>query len=207
MITSSNENIFSLTGHMCGEFTGHLRLDKRLSKQSWGWWFQTPSHPLIRHRNVHNPLHRRVHLLISSEFTVCSIHTYSVEVSGHSSDISSYVKKQKVAHRKQICSHRSFQQQHPALKIHRYLRHMGIDFARKYQRLFSNVEQFKKAGLFPYQRHCAIWDNRSKRILSSNLAKSRFAHNLFCSCPIVLKFYTFTQNTTRLLKALKPTRG
>ena len=23
-----------------------LRLNKRLSKQSWGWWFQTPSHPL-----------------------------------------------------------------------------------------------------------------------------------------------------------------
>ena len=29
-----------------------LRPDKRLSKQSWGWWFETPSHPLLRHRNV-----------------------------------------------------------------------------------------------------------------------------------------------------------
>ena len=29
-----------------------LRLNKRLSKQSWGWWFETPSHPLWRHRNV-----------------------------------------------------------------------------------------------------------------------------------------------------------
>ena len=28
-----------------------LRLNKRLSKQSWGWWFETPSHPLWRHRN------------------------------------------------------------------------------------------------------------------------------------------------------------
>ena len=26
-----------------------LRLNKRLSKQSWGWWFETPSHPLLRH--------------------------------------------------------------------------------------------------------------------------------------------------------------
>ena len=24
----------------------YLRLNKRLSKQSWGWWFETPSHPL-----------------------------------------------------------------------------------------------------------------------------------------------------------------
>ena len=29
-----------------------LRLNKRLSKQWWGWWFQTPSHPLWRHCNV-----------------------------------------------------------------------------------------------------------------------------------------------------------
>ena len=28
-----------------------LRLNKRLSKQLWGWWFETPSHPLWRHRN------------------------------------------------------------------------------------------------------------------------------------------------------------
>ena len=26
-----------------------LRLNKRLSKQSWGWWFETPSRPLWRH--------------------------------------------------------------------------------------------------------------------------------------------------------------
>ena len=29
-----------------------LRLNKRLSKQSWGWWFEMPSHPLWRHYNV-----------------------------------------------------------------------------------------------------------------------------------------------------------
>ena len=28
-----------------------LRPNKRLSKQSWGWWFETPSRPLWRHRN------------------------------------------------------------------------------------------------------------------------------------------------------------
>ena len=28
-----------------------LRLNKRLSKQSWGWWFETISRPLWRHRN------------------------------------------------------------------------------------------------------------------------------------------------------------
>ena len=28
-----------------------LRLNKRLSKQSWGWWFETPSRSLWRHCN------------------------------------------------------------------------------------------------------------------------------------------------------------
>ena len=29
-----------------------LRLNKRLSKQRWGWWFETPSWSLCRHGNV-----------------------------------------------------------------------------------------------------------------------------------------------------------
>ena len=29
-----------------------LRLNKQLSKQWWGWWFETPSRPLWRHRNA-----------------------------------------------------------------------------------------------------------------------------------------------------------
>ena len=29
-----------------------LHRNKRLSKQSWGWWLETPSHPLWRHCNV-----------------------------------------------------------------------------------------------------------------------------------------------------------
>ena len=71
MMTSSNEHIFRVTGNLCGEFTGHwrssrtkasdaaqsfhvffdLRLNKRLSKQSWGWWIEMPSLPLWRHCN------------------------------------------------------------------------------------------------------------------------------------------------------------
>ena len=67
MMTSSNRNIFRVTGHFCGEFTGlrwiprtdqwrgalmfSLICDwiKQLSRQSWGWWFQTLSCPLWRH--------------------------------------------------------------------------------------------------------------------------------------------------------------
>ena len=63
MMTSSNGNIFRVTGHFCGnspvtgEFTTQrpvtqsfdvffdLRLNKLLSKQWWGWWFETSSHP------------------------------------------------------------------------------------------------------------------------------------------------------------------
>ena len=57
MVTSSNGNIFRVTGPLSKEFTGYrwipntkasdaefdvffdLHLNKRLSKQSWGWWF------------------------------------------------------------------------------------------------------------------------------------------------------------------------
>ena len=90
MMKSSNGNIFHVTGHLCGEFTGHRwisctkasdvelwcflwsapevsewvikftdlsgdsgqwGLNKHLSKQWWGWWFETPSCPLWRHCN------------------------------------------------------------------------------------------------------------------------------------------------------------
>ena len=104
MVTSSNWSIFRITGHLCGEFTGHwwipctkasgvelwcilwshilingryiikcshcisfgdrvhggsthlylilyCALNKRLSKQWWGWWFETPSRPLWCHYN------------------------------------------------------------------------------------------------------------------------------------------------------------
>ena len=33
-----------------------LRLHKRLSKQSWGWWFETPSRSLWRHCNAQDGL-------------------------------------------------------------------------------------------------------------------------------------------------------
>ena len=47
IMTSSNGNIFRVTGHLCGEFTGY-----RLSNQSWGWWFETLPCPLWRHCNA-----------------------------------------------------------------------------------------------------------------------------------------------------------
>ena len=34
------------------EFFFDLHLNKRLSKQWWGWWFETPTRPLWRHCNV-----------------------------------------------------------------------------------------------------------------------------------------------------------
>ena len=70
MMTSSNGNIFRITGPLCGNsaITGEfpsqrpvtrsfdvffdLRLNKRLTKQPRGWWFETPSRSLWRHFNV-----------------------------------------------------------------------------------------------------------------------------------------------------------
>ena len=55
MMTSSNGNIFRVTGHNKGQwhraFIVYLfwALNIRLSKQSRGWWFETPSRPSWRH--------------------------------------------------------------------------------------------------------------------------------------------------------------
>ena len=38
------------------EISFYMRPNKRLSKQSWGWWFETPSRPLWRHGNGAVPL-------------------------------------------------------------------------------------------------------------------------------------------------------
>ena len=70
MMTSSNGNIFRVTGHCPfvrgihrspGEFPAQrpvtrsfdvfFDLNKQLSKQSWGWWFETLWRPLWRHCN------------------------------------------------------------------------------------------------------------------------------------------------------------
>ena len=69
-MTSSKGNLFHVTGPLCGEFTGpgeipaqrpvtrsfdvflDLHPNKRLSKQPWGWWFETPSWSLWRQCNA-----------------------------------------------------------------------------------------------------------------------------------------------------------
>ena len=75
MMTSSNGNIFPRYWPFVrgihrgpGEFPTQrpvtrsfdvffdLRLNKRLGKQSWGWWFETLSCPLWRHCNSQNRL-------------------------------------------------------------------------------------------------------------------------------------------------------
>ena len=70
MMTSSNGNIFCVTGLLCGEFTGHRWIPPHkgpwrralmfslicarinLSKQSWVWWLESPSWSLWHHCNV-----------------------------------------------------------------------------------------------------------------------------------------------------------
>ena len=77
MMTSLNGNILCITGHFCGEFTGHrwiprkkdqwrgalmfsliCALNKRLSKQSLGWWFEMPLHLLWRQCNKYSIMHQ-----------------------------------------------------------------------------------------------------------------------------------------------------
>ena len=95
MMTSSNGNIFCVTGPLCGEFTGpgefpaqrpvtrsfdvffYLRLNKRLSKQSWGWWFETPPWSLWRQCNAD---HSQIDMALS--MTLNAVKT-SLHIIGH----------------------------------------------------------------------------------------------------------------------------
>ena len=87
MMTSSNANIFRVTGPLCREFTCpgefptqrpvtrsfdvffQLCLNKRLSKQPWGWWFETPSWSLWRQCNVSKAIFS---LTLSIVWCLCS---------------------------------------------------------------------------------------------------------------------------------------
>ena len=85
MVTSSNRRIFALLA-ICagihwslmnsphkGQWRGALMicaLNKRLSKQWWGWWFETPSRSLWRHCNVY------IDFLAVCPHLVISVHFY-----------------------------------------------------------------------------------------------------------------------------------
>ena len=80
MMTPSNGSIFRVTSPLCGEFTGpgdfptqrpvtrsfdvffDLRLNKGLSKQPWGWWFETPSWSLWRQCNLAECTKTTIHI-------------------------------------------------------------------------------------------------------------------------------------------------
>ena len=78
---------------LCGEFTGnrwipltktsdaelwffYLRLNKRLSKQSWGWWFETPSRPSWHHCNVSYLLTSKDEQQICIRLHIKAVHWY-----------------------------------------------------------------------------------------------------------------------------------
>ena len=108
MMTSSNGNIFRVTGDLCGKFTGprpvtrsfdvffDLRLNKRLSKQPWGWWFETPAWSLWRHRNVEGYWFHVYHMLFAIwNGTSCksTLHTLGWNAYDY------------IAHRVMLCNH------------------------------------------------------------------------------------------------------
>ena len=95
MMTSSNGNIFRVTGHLCREFTGprwitrrpvtrnfdvffDQRSNKLSSEQLWGWLFETPSRPLWRHRNELSPCCRDSYLCVAWQKTLLAISATSI---------------------------------------------------------------------------------------------------------------------------------
>ena len=111
MMTSWNGNIFRVTGPLCGEFTGHrwipsqrpvtrsfdvffdLSLNKPLSKQLWGGWFETPSRSLWRHCNMNityvvlenRDVHMRFNIFHGQTDGNKNLHDNTLFLSSHSS--------------------------------------------------------------------------------------------------------------------------
>ena len=73
-MTSSNGDIFAerpVTRSFDVFFDLHP--NKRLSKQWWGWWFETPSCPLWRHCNDHSETTDRASQEIHAEIEICFV--------------------------------------------------------------------------------------------------------------------------------------
>ena len=58
-----------------------LRLNKRLSKQPWGWWFETPSCRLWRHCNDSNVLYNMRLYLETHQYRILFKVAHSLELS------------------------------------------------------------------------------------------------------------------------------
>ena len=116
IMKSSNGTIFRVTGPLCGEFTGSgefpaqrpvtrsfdvffdLRLSKLLSKQPWGWWFETPPWSLWRQCNQHT-------ITRSIYFVFCGTGQSHPHQSGHFSSTASTIQLRH--HRwSHLCIHR-----------------------------------------------------------------------------------------------------
>ena len=70
MMTSSNENIFRVTGHLCGEFTGHRWIPRTMASVAELWFFLWSVPDLRRHRvhyDVVAMFWRRLRSLLESE--------------------------------------------------------------------------------------------------------------------------------------------
>ena len=98
MMTSSNGNMFYVTGPLCGEFTGHRwipctkasgaklwcflwsapGMNKRLGKQLRDWWFETPSRILWRHCNELRYVSGNMHIIVACVARSC----YTEHISG-----------------------------------------------------------------------------------------------------------------------------
>ena len=82
MMTSSNGNIFRVTGPLCGEFTGHrwIPLAKASDTElwcylwlSWGWLYETPSCPLWLHCNGETGPWKHDPIFINCLQSVCKL--------------------------------------------------------------------------------------------------------------------------------------
>ena len=105
-MTSSNGNIFRVTGPLWEESTGvfpsqrpvtrscdvffDLRVNKRLSKQTRRWWLEAPPRSLWHHCNVWSQLYIYIYIYMN-DITLC--HSYTGVLEANSSDDAKKVRR------------------------------------------------------------------------------------------------------------------
>ena len=88
-MTSSNGDIFRITGHLCGEFTGHRWIPRTKASDAELWFFffdLRPNTRWVNNREAGDLRHHRAHYDVivmyrhCSLFSLCALEMFSVHI-------------------------------------------------------------------------------------------------------------------------------
>ena len=144
-----------------------LRLNKRLSKQSWGWWFETLSPSLWRHRNVNvTLLGRRALSFFSSQ--VCYVYDMKHQVR-HDAQIQSTLHKHNPSRYILPCH---------GLLIHGMYLHIFEFASINHNMLYMHVFQRELKHIFTFYVTSPHWHDTGSSTRSSSKTRTYLSYTV-----------------------------